>query len=176
MPTMDGMELVNIIRKYDEKSIILFVTSHNEYIRVGYEYEVQNFISKPITQIQIDFEMNRALRKLNTYQQKYITLKNEKGYFKLFLSDIEYIETEKRKVLFHLRNKEQEAGYFKMKDLEERLEKYHFVRCHNGIIVNIDCVESVHEFTVTLYSGNKIFIPRSRKQNLIKKMAERGGC
>ena len=176
MPAMDGMELVDIIRKHDEKSIILFVTSHSEFIGVGYEYEVQNFITKPITQIQINFEMNRAIRKLSTYQKKYITLKNEKGYFKLFLSDIEYIETVKRKVLFHLRNGEKESGYFKMKDLEERLEKYNFVRCHNGIIVNIDCVESVHEFTVTLYSGDKIFIPKSRKQNLIKKMAERGGC
>ena len=176
MPTMDGIELVDIIRKYDEKSIIIFVTSHSEFIGVGYEYEVQNFITKPITQIQINFEMNRALRKIGSYQQKYITLKNEKGYFKLFLSDIEYIETIKRKVSFHLRNGEQESGYFKMKDLEERLEKYNFVRCHNGIIVNVDCVESVHELTVTLYSGDQIFIPKARKQNLIKKMAERGGC
>ena len=57
--------------------------------------------------------MNRALRKLNTYEQRYIAVKNEKGYFKLFLSDIEYIETVNRKVLFHLRNGEQEDGYLK---------------------------------------------------------------
>ena len=92
-----------------------------------------------------------------------------------FLSDIEYIETVKRKVLFHLRNGNQEDGYFKMRDLEERLEKYYFVRCHNGIIVNVDCIESLHDLTTTLYSGAKIYITRSRKQNLMKKMAERGG-
>ena len=103
-------------------------------------------------------------------------LKNEKGYFKLFLSDIEYIETINRKVLFHLRSGKKEAGYFKMKDLEERLEQFFFVRCHNGIIVNVDCIESLHDLTVTLYSGNKIYITRSRKQNLMKKMAERGGA
>ena len=120
-------------------------------------------------------EMNRALRKLESYEQKYIAVKNEKGYFKLFLSDIEYIETVKRKVLFHLRNGNQEDGYFKMRDLEERLEKYYFVRCHNGIIVNVDCIESLHDLTTTLYSGAKIYITRSRKQNLMKKMAERGG-
>ena len=28
MPAMDGMELVDIIRKHDEKSIVLFVSSH----------------------------------------------------------------------------------------------------------------------------------------------------
>lgn len=172
---MDGMELVDIIRRHDEKSIILYVSSHNEFLGVGYKYDVQNFITKPITQVQINCEMNRALRKLESYEQKYIAVKNEKGYFKLFLSDIEYIETVKRKVLFHLRNGNQEDGYFKMRDLEERLEKYYFVRCHNGIIVNVDCIESLHDLTTTLYSGAKIYITRSRKQNLMKKMAERGG-
>ena len=171
----DGMELVDIIRRHDEKSIILYVSSHNEFLGVGYKYDVQNFITKPITQVQINCEMNRALRKLESYEQKYIAVKNEKGYFKLFLSDIEYIETVKRKVLFHLRNGNQEDGYFKMRDLEERLEKYYFVRCHNGIIVNVDCIESLHDLTTTLYSGAKIYITRSRKQNLMKKMAERGG-
>lgn len=163
------------IRRHDEKSIILYVSSHNEFLGVGYKYDVQNFITKPITQVQINCEMNRALRKLESYEQKYIAVKNEKGYFKLFLSDIEYIETVKRKVLFHLRNGNQEDGYFKMRDLEERLEKYYFVRCHNGIIVNVDCIESLHDLTTTLYSGAKIYITRSRKQNLMKKMAERGG-
>lgn len=175
MPAMDGMELVDIIRRHDEKSIILYVSSHNEFLGVGYKYDVQNFITKPITQVQINCEMNRALRKLESYEQKYIAVKNEKGYFKLFLSDIEYIETVKRKVLFHLRNGNQEDGYFKMRDLEERLKKYYFVRCHNGIIVNVDCIESLHDLTTTLYSGAKIYITRSRKQNLMKKMAERGG-
>ena len=80
----------------------------------------------------------------------------------------------KRKVLFHLRNGNQEDGYFKMRDLEERLEKYYFVRCHNGIIVNVDCIESLHDLTTTLYSGAKIYITRLRKQTN-EKMAERGG-
>lgn len=31
MPNMDGFELARVIRKYDEKSTIIFVTSHREY-------------------------------------------------------------------------------------------------------------------------------------------------
>ena len=75
MPAMDGMELVDIIRRHDEKSIILYVSSHNEFLGVGYKYDVQNFITKPITQVQINCEMNRALRKLESYEQKYIAVK-----------------------------------------------------------------------------------------------------
>ncbi len=50
--------------------------------------------------------MNRALRKLDSYEQKYIAVKNEKGYFKLFLSDIEYIETVKTKSVISFKKRE----------------------------------------------------------------------
>ena len=176
MPCLNGVELTEIIRKYDERSIIIFVTSHGEYIAQGYEYDVQNYITKPITQIQINCEMNRALRKLGTYNQKYIAVKNSNGFMKLFLSDIEYIETKDRNVLFHCTNGRQEIGHFKMQELEEKLNDYPFVRCHNGIIVNVDYIEAIHEFTVTLLSGEQIYTTKSRKKALIQKVAERKGC
>ena len=49
-------------------------------------------------------------------------------------------------------------------------------RKRSPIMVNVDCIESLHDLTIKLYSGDKIYITRSRKQNLMKKMAERGGC
>lgn len=176
MPCLNGVELTEIIRKYDERSIIIFVTSHGEYIAKGYDYDVQNYITKPITQIQINCEMNRAFRKLGTYNQKYIAVKNSKGFMKLFLSDIEYIETKDRNVLFHCVNGRQEIGHFKMQVLEEKLRDCPFIRCHNGIIVNVDYIDSIHDFTVTLLSGKKIFTTKSRKKALIQKVAERKGC
>ena len=120
--------------------------------------------------------MNRALRKLGTYNQKYIAVKNSNGFMKLFLSDIEYIETKDRNVLFHCTNGRQEIGHFKMQELEEKLIDYPFVRCHNGIIVNVDYIEAIHEFTVTLLSGEQIYTTKSRKKSLIQKVAERKGC
>ena len=136
----------------------------------------QNYITKPITQIQINCEMNRALRKLGTYNQKYIAVKNSNGFMKLFLSDIEYIETKDRNVLFHCTNGRKEIGHFKMQELEDKLNDYPFVRCHNGIIVNVDYIEAIHEFTVTLLSGEQIYTTKSRKKSLIQKVAERKGC
>lgn len=176
MPCLNGVELTEIIRKHDERSIIIFVTSHAEYIAQGYDYDVQNFITKPITQVQINCEMNRAIRKLCTYNQKYLAVRNSNGFMKLFLSDIEYIETKDRNVLFHCINGRQEIGHFKMQDLEEKLKECPFIRCHNGIIVNVDYVESIHDFTVTLLSGEQIFTTKSRKKALIQKVAERKGC
>ena len=66
-------------------------------------------------------------------------------------------------------------GRFKMQDLEVRLEKYAFYRCHNGVIVNLDYVDYVQEFMIVLVSGEKIYTTKSRKKELIKKLAERTG-
>ena len=46
MPAMDGLELVDVIRRHDENSVVLFVSSHNEFLGVGYTYDVQNFYYK----------------------------------------------------------------------------------------------------------------------------------
>ena len=37
MPAMDGLELVDCYTKAYEKSIVLFVSSHNELVGVGYK-------------------------------------------------------------------------------------------------------------------------------------------
>lgn len=175
MPNMDGFELARVIRKYDEKSTIIFVTSHREYGLGCFEFEPANYIIKPITQIQVDCELNRVIRKINSGEREYIGVKSNAGFMKLFLSDIQYIETVDRNVVFHTVSKGDVIGRFKMQDLEVRLEKYAFYRCHNGVIVNLDYVDYVQEFMIVLVSGEKIYMTKSRKKELIKKLAERTG-
>ena len=156
MPNMDGFELARVIRKYDEKSTIIFVTSHREY-GLGC------------------FVLYRVIRKFNSGEREYIGVKSIAGFMKLFLSDIQYIETVDRNVVFHTVSKGDVIGRFKMQDLEVRLEKYAFYRCHNGVIVNLDYVDYVQEFMIVLVSGEKIYTTKSRKKELIKKLAERTG-
>ena len=142
MPNMDGFELARVIRKYDEKSTIIFVTSHREYGLGCFEFDPANYIIKPITQIQVDCELNRVIRKINSGEREYIGVKSNAGFMKLFLSDIQYIETVDR---------------------------------NNGVIVNLDYVDYVQEFMIVLVSGEKIYTTKSRKKELIKKLAERTG-
>lgn len=141
-----------------------FVTSHREYGLGCFEFEPANYIIKPITQIQVDCELNRVIRKINSGEREYIGVKSNAGFMKLFLSDIQYIETVDRNVVFHTVSKGDVIGRFKMQDLEVRLEKYAFYRCHNGVIVNLDYVDYVQEFMIVLVSGEKFI-----RQNLGKK-------
>ena len=119
--------------------------------------------------------MNRVLRKLNTLGQEYLTVKNDKGYLKIYFSDIHFIETYGRNVLIHCQGGRKEIGHFKMQDLEQQLGASSFIRCHNGYIVNVDYIEGIHELSVKLLSGDIIYTTKTRKKQLIKKLAERMG-
>ena len=177
MPETNGYELADFIRKYDRKSTIIFVTSYHQYIFDCFKYEAANYIIKPMTQVQINYEMNRAIEKINSGERAYLPVKNSKGYMKLFLSDIQYIETTKdRNVLFHCSDSRKEIGHFKMQNLEDRLRDFSFVRCHNGIIVNVNYIEQIYGLTITLVSGDIIYTTKSRKKAVMQKVAECAGC
>lgn len=171
MPNMDGLELAKAIRGHDDRSAIIFVTSYRKYVFESFQYHAANYITKPITQIQINCEMDRALRKMDRCGQEYLGVKNSNGYRKLYFSDIEYIETYERNVLIHCQDGRKEIGHFKMQELEERLKAFSFIRCHNSYIVNVDYIDQIQGVSVTLLSGEIIYTTRSRRKDLIKKMA-----
>jgi two-component system LytT family response regulator/two-component system response regulator LytT len=58
---------------------------------------------------------------------------------KIFIDDIEYVESEKRKNIIHLKN-ENLIYYGLMEDLEQTLTKG-FFRIHKGYLVNMKYVE-----------------------------------
>lgn len=170
-----GFELAKTIHIHDERAIIIFITAYPEYVFGSFQFDISNYIMKPITQIQIDCEMNRIIRKLQTYEQEFLVVKNSNGLNKIYLSEVEYIETYDRKVMIHCRDGRNETGRFKLRDLEERLKKYPFIRCHNSYIVNVDYIRQIQGLSVKLLSGEIIYTTKYRKKDLIKKMAEREG-
>ena len=49
MPGINGMELAKGIRKKDEHTIIMFLTSLKEYVFEGYQVEASGYLTKPIS-------------------------------------------------------------------------------------------------------------------------------
>lgn len=175
MPEISGFELAKNIRSHDERAVIIFITAYREYVFDSFQYDIANYIVKPVTQIQIDCEMDRAIRKLGTYRQEYLMVKNSNGWNKIYLSEIQYIETYERKIRIHCRDGRNEIGRFKLQELEERLKSYPFIRCHNSYIVNVDQIRRIQGMSVILLSGEVIYTTKYRKKDVIKKMAERMG-
>ena len=60
MPSIDGMEVAQKIRKIDKNVMIIFVTSLAQYAIKGYEVNAFDYILKPIDYYNFKLKMSRT--------------------------------------------------------------------------------------------------------------------
>ncbi|ROR29126.1 LytTR family two component transcriptional regulator [Mobilisporobacter senegalensis] len=171
MPELDGIETAKRIRQMDSNVIIIFLTSLVKYVLAGYSVNAANYLIKPLEYKKFKIEMEKAVIKAVSIKNGYITVKNDKGFFKIYLSTLKYIETYQRNTMIHT-TKEDIISYKKMQDHEKDLEGYPFVRCHTSYIVNMQYIESVVGNDLTLSSGEIIPISKQKKKDLMQNLAE----
>ena len=76
MPGINGMELAKGIRKKDEHTIIMFLTSLKEYVFEGYQVEASGYLTKPISYKRFSSELDRVAKKVLRDSALFISIKN----------------------------------------------------------------------------------------------------
>lgn len=171
MPKLDGIETAKRIRAMDSNVVIIFITSLIKHVFAGYNVNASNYLIKPLDYRRFRLEMDRAVTRAAEIKDGYISVKNDDGFFKIYLSALKYIETYDRNTLIHTR-KEKVISYKKMQEHEKDLSPYSFVRCHNSYIVNLEYIDKITGYEITLMTGETIPISKQKKKELMQSLAE----
>lgn len=171
MPGLDGIETAKRIRQMDSNVIIIFLTSIIKYVLAGYNVNASNYLLKPLDYRKFKVEMEKAVTKILSSKKGYITVKNDRGFFKIYLSTLKYIETYQRNTMIHT-TREDIISYKKMQEHEKALEGYPFVRCHTSYIVNLQYIDNIIGNDLTLSTGEIIPISKQKKKDLMQNLAE----
>lgn len=159
---INGIELGKIIRKYDSKGYIIFITSHTELSNLTFKYKVQalDYISKLDT---VTFRSNISECLIEAYKDYENNCINEKNLIeidvgnriiKFSYDEILFFETT---VVNHKLRLHTKTGYFefygKMKDLEVKLPIY-FNKTHRSYLVNTNNIKSINKKTYIISMVN----------------------
>jgi len=166
MPGKNGLEIAHEIRKCDSKIKLIFLTSLGGLAKEGYQVDAASYITKPITYIKLQQELKRVINKIELEDKRYIFEKNDSGLYKLYFSEIIFIETEKRNALIHTVDKKL-ISYRSMKVHETMLDS-DFFRCHRAYIVNIAFVNEVVGLDIRLRNGTMIPLSRHKKKKFME--------
>ena len=174
MPRMTGWEL---LKNITHKPYVIITTAYREHALEGYEFDVLDFLLKPIT-----FErFQKAIEKFHTrkqiivehtpsvsdsYDQAYKYFKVNREMRKVFLKDILYIESLKDYVRIKT-DKESLITYQRISYLEEKLPEDKFLRVHKSFIVAIDKIAALGSNTVKIRE-KEIPVGRNYKMNVSK--------
>lgn len=176
LPEMSGIDFLNTLKKSDAQIII--ISGKEKYAIKAFDYEVTDYLLKPITYARFYKAVNRALSKIENLSVAKKELNNNYEFFikksanliKLNTRDICYIEALENYVTIHT-DTEKHTIHFTMKGIVDKLPQDLFKRVHRSYIVNIDRVLGMEENLLIIKVGNqKKYIPVGKmyKENLIK--------
>ncbi len=146
MPRLSGFDL---LRPLTYRPKVIFTTAFREYALESYEFDVLDFLVKPISFERFLQSIGKIYRfSLPAEQKEIIKTEEEYQYFrvnkemvKLFLRDILWIEGLKDYVKIHT-TQGYLVSYLRISYLEEKLPSDRFVRIHKSYIVAINHIQA----------------------------------
>jgi DNA-binding LytR/AlgR family response regulator len=158
MPELSGIEMLKSLQHQPK---IIITTAYSEFALDGYEFGVSDYLLKPIKFERFLKAVNRVIESFpkavssnsaiqtNDTEDDFIFLKQDQSIFKVFLSDILYIEalgnylqvfTTSQKIIVRET----------MGDMQTKLPIDKFIRIHKSTIVNFTKIEKL--------ANNHVFI------------------
>lgn len=177
MPIMSGIELAGAIRRRDSNAVLIFVTSHREYVYDVFETLPFRFICKPVKQEEIGKAVLDAAAFVRRDSSIFFFQIGHHKY-QVPYREIKYFEGAGRKVKLHAMMECWEF-YGRISRLEENLDETLFVRVHASYIVNMEQIRSVRPDHVQLADHETLPVSRayssSTRQAHMDFIRRRGG-
>lgn len=172
MPGMTGLQLLETL-PYSPQ--IIFTTSNKEYAYDAFEYDVTDFIKKPVSLVRFQKGLEKAfntrdkLQKVaNLSSELEIYIKHEGRLIRIPYHEIKYFEnvgdyvkviSERGNYIFHST----------IKGLDAQLSNPRFMKIHRSFIINLDQIIDIEDNTIVI-DQKVIPISRAHKPVLMKNL------
>ncbi len=163
MPGIDGLSVARKLRELDQETALVFLTSHLEYALKGYEVNALRYLTKPVKKEQLTEIINHLIEK-NSEARK-ILLKAEDEMVMVSVRDILYMEACNQDIRIVTRDREYLRRY-NIRDYEEQLNPYFFVRCHRSYLVNLSHIARIAGRDILVDNQDIIPLSRTREKSV----------
>ncbi|KPK83427.1 MAG: LytTR family transcriptional regulator [Bacteroides sp. SM23_62_1] len=171
LPDMDGMEFLDSLTDPVE---VIIISSKGVYAADAFDYEVTDYLVKPITYARFYKAIQRARKRmererLDKIGRDEIFIKKNSTLVRLKYDDILWIEALENYVIFNTFF-EKFTIHFTMKAIEQKLPQGKFTRVHRSFIVNTSSIDVIEDNSVLIkvQDGTKtIPIGKSYKDKLM---------
>ncbi len=187
----DGTGFDLIAKLHDVNFQLIFITAHDKYAINAFKLNAIDFLLKPIdileleqTLVKVEKEflsrdmmsqlnaLQNTLKELNPKNQR-IVLKDSKSIYFVKIEDIICCESEGSYTTFFLELNKKITVSKSLKEFEQLLEPYDFMRPHNSHLVNktkIIRLDKANNGTLVLSNGAEIPISQRKWEIILKEL------
>ncbi len=172
MPEMDGIEFIKTLNNPPQ---IVIISSKEDYALQAFEYDVTDYLLKPVTYARFFKAADKAYRQFVKRAvvpegKNEIFIKKNSSLIRLKYEDILWVEALENYVIVNTFN-DKFTIHFTMKSIEQKLPANKFSRVHRSYIVNTSSINLIEDNSIVIpvEGGTKaIPIGKSYKDNLMK--------
>lgn len=170
MPEMSGLEF---LQNFKDVPQVIMVTAKKQYAFEAFEYDVTDYLSKPVDMDRFSSAVQRARYYEENLKRKkkesHIFIKSDGVLVKLNTHDILFVEAMGDYIKVHTENK-RHIVHSTMKAFVAKLPEG-FIRTHKSFIVNTEHVDRLEESSVFVKS-KELPVSRNNKKLLIERISE----
>ncbi|MEP7375851.1 MAG: LytTR family DNA-binding domain-containing protein [Chitinophagaceae bacterium] len=188
MPRMNGFELLEKIPELNFE--IIFTTSYDQYAIKAIRFSALDYLLKPVDREELQRAVQKVVERLHhplpqqleillqklhqpvSAIQK-IALPTMEGLHMVPVNNIISCASDSNYTVLLLKNKQKLIISRTLKEIEEMLEEYSFLRVHHSYIVNLNEVNKYIKGEggyLIMSDDSSVDVSRSRKEMLLKKL------
>ncbi len=159
MPEMSGIEFLESLEIIPQ---VIIYSSQEKYALESYEYDVADYLLKPVQYGRFIKAVNRARERFDkkespVKQSTEIFIKNNGSLVRIKYDDILWIEALENYVVLNT-FKEKYTIHFTMKAISDKMPADRFMRIHRSFIVNFSKIKMIEDNSVYIktITGTKI--------------------
>ena len=170
MPELPGIEAGHEIRKIDKDVMIVYLTSHEHYMRTSFKVEAFDFLVKPSSIDEVNDVIIRAFKKYHD-QHYFVDIRWNGSHTRLMVNEIVYLWGYYGKVIFYTETDDYQC-IGSLKKYENELYPYGFLKCHKNYIVNMKYIKIIEDKKVMTTTGITVDMSLRLKKECLKKLSE----
>lgn len=188
MPKKNGFEM---LEEFDTINFhLIFTTSYDQYAMKAIRFSALDYLLKPIDREELNLAIQKVNEKIQSPLPQQLELLMEKlrqpasridkvalptieGLQLIPVENIIYCESDDNYTRFFLKDKRKLLVTRSLKDVEEMLEHYPFIRVHRSYVINMNEIEKYIKGDggyLVMSDGSNIDVARNKKEILLKKL------
>lgn len=179
MPQMDGMELASKVKEFLPDVLIIFITSHMEYVLDAYELSVFRYIPKAGFKKRLTHALLDAASMVEVQLRESYVIQNQNRLERIPLKNLVYIVHEGKNAVLVTNLTDKTSGKeirFKVRktlqQVYEELDEKEFFFIDRGCIVNLSQIMSIKEDSCILKDRTRLPVSQARMQGLKEQLLE----
>lgn len=167
MPGLSGLDMLEVAR---ELPAIVLTTNNADYAVDAFEYDVVDFLQKPVTYKRLVKTIERLRESLQPASKPgNFFVRSEGKHVRIDLDKLLYVETMDDYVVLVMDDKSKHIVHSTLSAMDERLPDDRFFRVHRSYVVNLERIDDVDETTLVI-QRNVIPVSRAYRKALKEKL------